>query len=42
MGTQIKQLTPMVFVADLARSIAVYKHLGFAVGNTFAPVDAGE
>lgn len=26
----------MAFVADVERSIAFYKHLGFEVGNTFA------
>ena len=33
---QTRQLVPMVFVADVERSIAFYKHLGFEVGNTFA------
>ena len=32
---QTRQLVPMVFVADVERSIAFYKHLGFEVGNTF-------
>jgi len=31
-----RQLVPMVFVADVERSIAFYGHLGFEVGNTFA------
>jgi len=31
-----RQLVPMVFVADVERSIAFYSHLGFEVGNTFA------
>ena len=40
MPTQTKQLTPMVFVSDIARSIAFYEHLGFAVGDTFTPSNA--
>ena len=31
-----RRLVPMAFVADVERSIAFYRHLGFAVGNTFA------
>ena len=31
-----RQLVPMLFVADIERSIDYYKHLGFEVGNTFA------
>ena len=31
-----RQLIPMLFVADVERSIDFYKHLGFQVGNTFA------
>jgi predicted enzyme related to lactoylglutathione lyase len=31
-----RQLVPMVFVADVERSIAFYRHLGFETGNTFA------
>ena len=31
-----RQLVPMVFVADVERSIEYYRHLGFEVGNTFA------
>lgn len=42
MGTQTKQLTPMVSVADVTRSIAFYAHLGFAVANTFTPDGASE
>ena len=42
MTTQTKQLTPMVFVADVVRSIAFYERLGFAVSNTFTPDDASE
>ena len=30
----------MVFVADVERSIAFYRHLGFEVGNTFTAGDA--
>lgn len=32
---QTRHLVPMMFVADMERSIAFYKHLGFEVGNTF-------
>ncbi len=35
-----RQLVPMAFVADVERSIAFYRHLGFEVGNTFAPEGA--
>ena len=31
-----RQLVPMAFVADVERSIAFYKHLGFEVHNTVA------
>ena len=31
-----KSLVAMASVADVERSIAFYKHLGFEVGNTFA------
>lgn len=31
-----RQLVPMAFVADVERSIAFYRNLGFEVGNTFA------
>jgi len=31
-----RQLVPMIFVTDVERSSDFYKHLGFAVGNTFA------
>lgn len=37
MPVKIRQLTPMAFVSDVTRSIAFYQHLGFSVGNTFAP-----
>jgi len=37
---QTRQLVPMVFVADVERSIEFYRHLGFEVGNTFAPQGA--
>jgi catechol 2,3-dioxygenase-like lactoylglutathione lyase family enzyme len=30
----------MAFVADVERSIAFYRHLGFDVGDTFAPAGA--
>jgi catechol 2,3-dioxygenase-like lactoylglutathione lyase family enzyme len=39
---QTRQLVPMAFVADVDRSIAFYRHLGFEVGNTFAPSDASK
>jgi catechol 2,3-dioxygenase-like lactoylglutathione lyase family enzyme len=42
MVMQTRQLVPMVFVADLQRSIAFYAHLGFEVGNTFTPEGANE
>lgn len=32
-----QSLVPMASVADVERSIAFYHHLGFEVGNTFAP-----
>ncbi len=32
---QTRQLVPMVFVAEVERSIRFYEHLGFEVGNTF-------
>jgi len=32
----------MMFVADVERSIDFYKHLGFAVGNTFAADDSNK
>ena len=35
-----RQLVPMLSVADVERSIAFYRHLGFELGNTFAPPDA--
>lgn len=31
-----RQLVPMLFVADVERSIDFYKHLGFELHNTFA------
>lgn len=37
---QTRQLVPIISVADMERSIAFYKHLGFEVGNTFAPEGA--
>jgi len=30
-------LVPFIHVADVSRSVAFYKDLGFAVGNTFEP-----
>jgi len=32
-----QSLVPMAAVADVERSIEFYRHLGFEVGNTFAP-----
>src|SRR5215217_7527235 len=40
MTMKTRQLVPMTFVADVERSIAFYRHLGFEVGNTFAADDA--
>lgn len=37
---QTRQLVPMVFVAEVERSIAFYRQLGFEVGNTFAAENA--
>lgn len=39
---QTQQLVPMIFVANVNRSIDFYKELGFAVGNTFAADGATE
>jgi catechol 2,3-dioxygenase-like lactoylglutathione lyase family enzyme len=36
MTMKIRQLVPMAYVANVERSIAFYRHLGFEVGNTFA------
>src|SRR5690242_1469140 len=35
-----RQLVPLISVGDVERSIAFYQHLGFELGNTFAPPDA--
>ena len=40
MTMKTRALVPMVFVADVERSIEFYRHLGFEVGNTFAAGDA--
>jgi predicted enzyme related to lactoylglutathione lyase len=40
MTMKTRQLVPMAFVADVERSIEFYQHLGFEVGNTFAPEGA--
>lgn len=32
-----RNLVPMMYVLDLERSIAFYRHLGFEVGNSFTP-----
>lgn len=42
MPVPFRSLTPMVFVRDVAASIAFYRTLGFDVGNTFAAEGAGE
>jgi predicted enzyme related to lactoylglutathione lyase len=39
MPAAIRNLVPMVHVADVARSIAFYERFGFRVGNTFTPLD---
>ena len=35
-----RQLVSMISVADVERSSEFYRHLGFEVGNTFAPAGA--
>jgi catechol 2,3-dioxygenase-like lactoylglutathione lyase family enzyme len=40
MTMKTRQLVPMAFVADVERSITFYQHLGFEIGNTFAPEGA--
>ncbi len=40
MTMKTRALVPMVFVADVERSIEFYRRLGFEVGNTFAADDA--
>jgi predicted enzyme related to lactoylglutathione lyase len=40
MAMKTRQLVPLASVADVERSIAFYRYLGFEVGNTFAPPDA--
>jgi predicted enzyme related to lactoylglutathione lyase len=35
-----RQLVPMLSVADVERSIAFYRHLGFELRNTFSTADA--
>jgi catechol 2,3-dioxygenase-like lactoylglutathione lyase family enzyme len=40
MAMQTRQLVPMIMVADVERSIGFYHHLGFEIGNTFAPEGA--
>jgi predicted enzyme related to lactoylglutathione lyase len=40
MPSEPRNLTPMVHVADLGRSIAFYEGLGFQVENSFTPPDA--
>lgn len=42
MPIQTKQLTPMVSVSNLPRSIAFYEHLGFAVANSVTPEGEAE
>ena len=37
MSVSATSLVPFVHVADVERSIAFYKYLGFKVGNTFEP-----
>lgn len=37
-----KSLVTMAFVADLVRSLAFYRALGFEARNTFTPDDASE
>lgn len=40
MMMKARALVPMVFVADVERSIEFYRHLGFEVGDTFAADEA--
>lgn len=40
MTMQTRQLVAMMFVADVERSIAFYRHLGFEPGNTFTAPEA--
>ena len=42
MMTQTKQITPMVSVSNLPRSIAFYEHLGFSVANSVTPEGEAE
>lgn len=37
MRARVRNLVPMVHVADVSRSIEFYMKLGFEVGNTFVP-----
>lgn len=37
MTIQPKQITPMISVSNVLRSIAFYEHLGFAVANSVTP-----
>jgi predicted enzyme related to lactoylglutathione lyase len=38
--SKTRQLVSMISVADVERSSEFYSHLGFEVGNTFAPAGA--
>ena len=40
MTMKARQLVPLISVADVERSIEFYAHLGFEIGNTFAPAGA--
>jgi len=40
MAMETRQLVPLITVADVERSVSFYKHLGFEIGNTFAPQGA--
>lgn len=42
MSIQTKQITPMVSVSNVLRSIAFYEHLGFAVANSVTPEGEAE
>jgi catechol 2,3-dioxygenase-like lactoylglutathione lyase family enzyme len=37
MGMSPNSVVPLVHVADMGRSVAFYRELGFAVGKTFEP-----
>jgi predicted enzyme related to lactoylglutathione lyase len=42
MKTQTKQLTQIISVTNVLRSIAFYEHLGFAIANSVTPENESE